>query len=151
MPRHSERRVLRQSQAELFDLVADVEKYPEFLPWCLDTRIGSLFEDGFRADMTIGYKIFRETFTTQVHLHRPDRVDVVYVRGPFKRLDSRWVFEARETGCIVDFSIDFEFRSPMLERLMGAFFTEAARTMVSAFERRAAKRYGVSLGSAARA
>ena len=149
MPRHSERRFLRQDPVALFDLVADVEHYPEFLPWCVDARIGVVFEDGFDAEMFIGYKMFRESFTTRVHLHRPDKIHIEYVRGPFKRLDSAWAFEPAEGGCMVDFRIDFQFRSRMLEHLMGAFFHEGARTMVSAFERRAYKRYGVSLGSAA--
>ena len=130
----------------MFDLVADVERYPEFLPWCLAVRRTHAYEDGFRSEMVVGFKVYRETFATRVHLHRPDRIVVDFRRGPFKHLHNHWLFEDVEGGCRVDFAIDFEFRSRILEGMMGAIFGEAVRAMVTAFENRAKALYEFQQG-----
>jgi coenzyme Q-binding protein COQ10 len=149
MPSHAERRPLPFAPQVLFDLVADVNSYPEFLPWCVATRVRRKTESGFEADMTIGFKVFRESFTSRIKLNHPDRIDVSYVYGPFKYLTNTWIFEPGEGGddsCVVDFHVDFEFRSRMLERLIGSVFTEAVHRMVAAFETRAYQLYGRRAG-----
>ena len=142
MPRQSERRPLLYTPEQLFDLVADVKRYPEFLPWCVATRIRSQTEEEMVADMVIGFKVFRESFTSRVALTRPDKIDVTYENGPFKYLNNNWIFEPSEDGCIIDFSVDFEFKSKLLDKAIGAVFTEAVHRMVSAFETRANALYG---------
>ncbi len=142
MPSHSERRPLPYTPEQLFDLVADVKRYPEFLPWCVATRIRSQTEEEMVADMVIGFKVFRESFTSRVALTRPDKIDVTYENGPFKYLNNNWIFEPSEDGCIIDFSVDFEFKSKLLDKAIGAVFTEAVHRMVSAFETRANALYG---------
>ncbi len=143
MPTHAEERHLPFSQQQLFDLVADIERYPEFLPWCAACRVtkheGRLIE----ADLLIGFKMVRERFTSRVTLSAPDRIDVEYLDGPFRYLNNHWVFKPTEDGCVIDFYIDFEFRSRLLQRLMGPLFNEAVRRMVSAFDSRARALYGV--------
>ena len=144
MPTHAEERHLPFSQQQLFDLVADIERYPEFLPWCAACRVtkheGRLIE----ADLLIGFKMVRERFTSRVTLSAPDRIDVEYLDGPFRYLNNHWVFKPTEDGCVIDFYIDFEFRSRLLQRLMGPLFNEAVRRMVSAFDSRARALYGAS-------
>ncbi len=144
MPTHAEERLLPFSQQQLFDLVADVARYPEFLPWCVACRVtkheGSLIE----ADLMIGFKMVRERFTSRVTLSAPDRIDVAYLDGPFRYLNNPWVFKPAEGGCVIDFYIDFEFHSRILQRLMGPLFNEAVRRMVSAFESRARALYGTN-------
>lgn len=144
MPTHAEKRVLPYSPEQMFDLVADVERYPEFLPWCVACRIREKDSpDAFVADLIIGFKFVRERFTSLVALNRPDRVDVVYKEGPFRHLTNHWSFSANEQGhCVIDFYIDFEFRSRTLQRLIGRLFNEAVQRMVNAFERRARALYG---------
>ncbi len=138
MPRHAETRHLPYRPEQLFDLVADVGSYPEFLPWCTAARIRSRSETLLIADLVIGFKGISERFTSRVQLDRPGLfIDVDYEKGPFKHLDNRWKFTAEEGGCLVDFKVDFEFRSRILETLIGVVFTEAVRKMVSAFETRA--------------
>ncbi|MBC8157704.1 MAG: type II toxin-antitoxin system RatA family toxin [Alphaproteobacteria bacterium] len=141
MPRHAERRLLHHTPEQLFDLVADVESYPDFLPWCLDTRLKNKREDGFLAEMVIGFKMFRERYVSRVDLDRPNRIDVSHFRGPFKHLRNHWIFEPAEGGCMIDFSVDFEFRSMLMDRLIGGVFHEAVRIMVTSFEKQADKRY----------
>ena len=126
----------------MFDLVADIEKYPEFLPWCVGTRIRSRDGNVIVADMIIGYKMFRERFTSRVTLMRPDRIDVEYSEGPFKYLQNHWKFDADGTGTCIDFFVDFEFRSRLLQAMIGVVFGEAVRIMVNAFEKRAEAIYG---------
>ncbi len=138
MPRHEERRALPYGPDKLFDLVADVDRYPEFLPWCTACRIRQRSEEVVVADLIIGFKGITERFTSRVKLDRANsRIDVEYERGPFKYLKNRWIFEEVEGGCVVDFYVDFEFRSRILEGLIGLVFTEAVKKMVSAFETRA--------------
>ena len=143
MPTHAEKRVLPHSREQLFELVADIEKYPEFLPWCVATRVRERKGDTSISDMVIGFKMFREKFTTKVVLRQPDRIDVSYSEGPFKYLSNHWIFETHGDGhCLIDFYVDFEFRSKLLQAAIGAVFNEAVRRMISAFEKRADKLYG---------
>ena len=148
MPKFESQRKVPHSPVQMFDLVADVERYPEFLPLCEALSIRSRRErDGKEllvADMTVGYKAIRETFTSQVLLNRQELViDVQYIDGPFKYLNNRWSFLADgETGCTVHFFIDYEFKSRILGALMGSMFDRAFRMFSEAFEARAAKVYG---------
>jgi coenzyme Q-binding protein COQ10 len=143
MPTHAEQRVLPYTPEQLFELVADVERYPEFLPWCRASRVTSREGDVIHADLVIGFKLFRERFTSRVTLDRPGRIDVKYIKGPMRRLDNHWRFIAQDGGgTMIDFYVDFEFRSAILQMTIGALFNEAAKRMVSAFEKRARKLYG---------
>jgi coenzyme Q-binding protein COQ10 len=143
MPTHAEQRILPYTQEQLFALVADVERYPDFLPWCVASRIRRRDGDVFFADLVIGFKMVRERFTSKVTLSRPDRVDVTYTEGPFHHLNNHWVFRPLPDGNTeIDFYVDFEFRSKLLQTLIGALFNEAVKMMVSAFEKRARQLYG---------
>jgi coenzyme Q-binding protein COQ10 len=122
----------------MFDLVVGVEQYPEFLPWCLASRIRNRQPHCFDADMVIGFKMVRERFGSHVDFERPHRIDVSPTAGPFRRMANNWRFQDRdEGGCLIDFHVDFKFRSRLLDKLMGILFYEAVRRMVSAFEARA--------------
>ena len=155
MPTHAEQRVLPYTPRQLFDLVADIERYPEFLPWCIAARITKREGSAVYADLVVGYKMVREKFTSRVTLTPPDgrgsgRIDVTYLNGPFRKLDNHWAFDAAGAcACRIDFYIDFEFRSAFLQRIMGAFFNEAVRRMVAAFESRARQVYGAATPGAA--
>lgn len=141
MPTHAERRFLPYEPEQLFDLVADVERYPEFLPWCVGARVRSREGNVLIADLIIGFKMIRERFTSRVELSRPHRVDVAYTQGPLRYLNNHWIFEAVPGGCVIDFYVDFEFRSAILQKLIGALFNEAVKRMVTAFETRAHQLY----------
>lgn len=141
MPAHAERKFLPFRREDIFALVADVAKYPEFLPWCMAARLRPASETSFEADLVIGFKMVRETFTSRVDLNPPDTIDVTYTRGPMRHLNNRWLIEEAEGGCIVDFKLDFEFKSILLQKLIGPLFGEAVRRMVTAFEGRAAEIY----------
>ncbi len=143
MPTHAEKRKLPYTPEQLFDLVADVEKYPEFLPWCLSSYIKKRDGDVFYADLVIGYKMVREKFGSKVTALRPDHVHVEYLRGPMKHLSNHWRFIPEPDGsCTIDFYVDFEFKNRFFQKLMGVFFDEIVRRMVSAFEERARELYG---------
>ena len=144
MPTHAEKRILPYSAAQLFDMVADVERYPEFLPWCLASRITRRQEAVITADLVIGFRMVREHFTSRVTLDRPNRIDVEYTHGPLSHLNNHWVFHPHDQGCLIDFYVDFEFRSRVLQKLIGALFNEAVKRMVGAFEARAADLYGAN-------
>ncbi|HAA93722.1 MAG TPA: ubiquinone-binding protein [Rhodospirillaceae bacterium] len=139
MYRHSEQRHLAHPPEAIFDLVADVSAYPEFLPWCTATRILKQSESEMIAEMAVGYKGIREIYKSDVQLDREGlAIAVSAIDGPFKTLDNRWRFSpSEEGGCEVDFSIEFEFRSWLLQRVIGAFFEQAVGRMVAAFEARA--------------
>lgn len=131
----------------MFALVADVEKYPEFLPMCEALTIRSKKEREGKtlliADMTVGYKAIRETFTSQVLLDPEDlKIDVKYIDGPFKYLDNRWAFEDTKDGSDVAFFIDYQFKSRILGAVMGAMFDRAFHMFSEAFEKRAEAVYG---------
>ncbi|MBC6439395.1 MAG: type II toxin-antitoxin system RatA family toxin [Rhodospirillales bacterium] len=143
MPVHREQKRLPWSAEQLYDLVADVGRYPEFIPWCIVSRIRKREGDVFWADLVIGFKVFRERFTSKVILTPSERIDVSYTDGPFKHMRNRWLFIPQDDGsCIVDFDIDFEFRSKVLHKAIGVLFHEAVRRMVRAFEARAHDLYG---------
>ena len=138
MPTHAERRNLAHTQEHMFNLVSDVEKYPEFLPWCIGVRVREKTSSWINADMMIGYKMFREKFSCKVDLSYPNRIDVIYEDGPFKYLNNHWIFITEEDGsCTVDFFVDFEFNSIILQKVIGVVFNEAVKIMVHAFEKRA--------------
>ena len=147
MPQFETRRIVKHSPEQMYELVADVERYPEFLPLCEALAIRSRRERDDKtllvADMTVGYKAIRETFTTQVLLAPAERaIDVKYIEGPFRYLDNRWRFEpAGEGGCSVHFFIDYEFKSRILGALMGSMFDRAFRMFSEAFEKRADEIY----------
>jgi coenzyme Q-binding protein COQ10 len=150
MPTHAERRLLPYTALQLFDLVADIERYPEFLPWCLAARIRERTATTITADLLIGFKMVRERFTSRVVLERPDRIDVSYAEGPFRYLNNHWRFLPQADGsCVIDFYVDFEFRSRMLQKIIGMLFNEAVRRMVGAFETRARQLYGAPGGAGA--
>lgn len=143
MPRHEEIRTLPYSCDELYALVADVDKYPQFLPWCLGARVWKRTDREIWADLIIGFKMFRETFTSHVTFTPPRLIEVEYVKGPLKHLTNRWEFiPVSETSCSVDFVVDFAFKNQLFEKLAGGVFTEAVHRMVMAFEKRAEEIYG---------
>lgn len=143
MPTHAEKRKLPYTPEQLFDLVAGVERYPEFLPWCLASRITKREGDVFYADLVIGYKMVREKFTSKVTALRPDHIHVEYLSGPMKHLSNHWRFLPEpDGGCLIDFYVDFEFKNRFFQNLMGVFFDKAVRKMVEAFEARAEELYG---------
>ncbi len=143
MPRHSETRELPYSPAQMFDLVADVARYQEFLPWVVATRIRQRDEQSILADLIVGFGPLRETFTSRVALDRPQAINVDYVEGPLKQLHNSWRFKPDDGGgCLVDFVVDFAFRSRTFEAIAGRIFGEAVRKMVAAFETRADALYG---------
>ena len=149
MPQFSTTRRVQHSAADMFDLVADVERYPQFVPLCqfLAVRRRSTDEEGREvivADMTVAYKFVRETFTSRVTLDRPNQTILVeYLEGPFRRMNNRWSFRpVSETSCEVEFFLAYEFRSRTLGVLMGGVFDAAFRRFAAAFERRADQVYG---------
>ncbi len=138
MPTHAEQRILPYTPEQLFDLVAAVDKYPEFLPWCVGSRINSREGNIILADLVIGFKMFREKFTSRVTLDSENmRIDVEYMDGPFRYLNNHWIFEDHPEGCNIDFFVDFEFRSMLLQKTIGMLFNEAVQRMIAAFENRA--------------
>ena len=142
MPTYADRKLVGYTPEQMFDLVADVDRYPDFLPWCVGARVKTRTENLLHADLTIGFGPFRESFTSRVELERPHRIRVQYENGPFRYLNNQWVFIADPKGVQVDFWVDFEFRSRMLQRAIGVVFNEAVRRMVGAFLKRAQEIYG---------
>ncbi len=142
MPRHSETRRLPYSPGQMFDLVADVARYPEFLPWISAIRVRQDGEALMIADMIVGFKGLRETFTSRVQKTRPSRLHVDYLDGPLKYLRNEWAFRPDgQGGCLVDFTVDFAFKNRVFEMLAGQVFDRALRKMIGAFEDRAAVLY----------
>lgn len=142
MPTHAEKRVLPYSPDQLYRLVAEIERYPEFLPWCLAVRIRKRTGALVVADLVIGFKMIRERFTSQVTLDPETRlIDVKYIEGPLRYMNNHWRFEEHPDGCLIDFFVDFEFRSRIMRKLMEPLFNEAVRRMVAAFEARAKDLY----------
>ena len=147
MPAHSETKRLPYSADQMYDLVADVANYPEFLPWTAAARIRSTELKGdhsvMLADLVISFKVFREKFGSQVTLWpEKKQIDTAYIDGPFKHLESTWRFRDVEGGCEVSFEVDFEFRNRLLQGAAGIFFNEAMTRVVRSFEKRAAQLYG---------
>ncbi|MBA3729719.1 MAG: type II toxin-antitoxin system RatA family toxin [Sphingomonas sp.] len=149
MPRHSETKHLPYTPEQMFELVADVARYDEFLPWVVAVRVRSSSEAESVADLVVGFSAFKERFTSRVTKQRPGRIVVDYIDGPLKYLKNEWRFEpGAEGGTDVFFSVDFAFKSRMFESLAGAMFDRALRRMTGAFEQRAAVLYGMSNSSA---
>jgi len=148
MPRHSETRYLPYTPEQLFDLVGDVARYDEFLPWVVAVRVRSSSERETVADLVVGFNAFKERFTSRVVKERPTRICVDYVEGPLKYLHNEWKFDPAAGGTNVGFSVDFAFKSQMFETIAGAMFDRALRRMITAFEQRAAALYGTSAASA---
>ena len=148
MTTHAEKRVVPYTSKQMFDLVADISRYPEFLPWCAAARIRSRHHDGdaeiVEGDLIISFKVFREKFGSRVVLHPNDTaIEVSYLDGPFKHMNNHWKFrDLPEGGCEIDFFVDFEFKSRTLQALIGLVFDEAMRRVVKAFEARAEDLYG---------
>ena len=147
MPSHSETRTLPYTAAQMYDLVADVARYPEFLPWTAAARIRSRKEEGdhevMLADLVVSFKVFRERFGSRVTLWpERKRIDTEYIEGPFRHLHSRWEFRDVDGGSEVHFEVDFEFRNLILQKAAGLFFFEAMQRIVRAFEARAQQLYG---------
>ena len=147
MPTHSETRTLPYTAQQMYDLVADVGRYPEFLPWCAAARIRSREDRGdhevMEADLVISFKVFRERFGSRVVLkHSQLRIETEYVDGPFRHMKSNWDFADAEGGCDVSFDVDFEFRNAVLQGMIGLVFNEAMHRIVRAFEARARALYG---------
>lgn len=137
MPHHHQKRILPYTPKQMYDLVADVSKYQEFLPWCVGTRINWRKADSLNADVLIGYKAIREIFTSTVTLTPYEAISVHYERGPFSKLQNYWTFVEHPQGCEVEFFIDFEFRASLLNSIIKSFFEEAVKRMIDAFEKRA--------------
>lgn len=149
MPRHTDQRVLPYRADQLFDLVADVPSYPQFLPWVIGARVTSRSDSRIVADLIVGFRMFRETFTSQVTLDRPGHIHVDYIRGPLKYLHNDWTFTPQPDGTTrIDFLVDFEFRNALFEKVVGGLFQEAVMRMVGAFEKRARALYGPSASTA---
>jgi coenzyme Q-binding protein COQ10 len=149
VPGIHEVRRMPYSAEQMFGLVADVARYPEFLPWIPATRIRSDSETEMLADMLVGFKGIREKFTSRVTKQHPHLIDVHYVDGPLRDLDNRWAFRDLDGGgCEVDFRVEFQFRNRLFESLAGQYFDRAFRKMVAAFEKRAEELYGNSSSSA---
>jgi coenzyme Q-binding protein COQ10 len=147
MPRHSEHRHLPYSPEQLFDLVADVKRYDEFLPWVSAVRVRSSSETEMVADLIVGFGAFRERFTSRVGKQRPHAITVDYVEGPLKFLHNEWRFApAADGGTDLHFTVDFAFRSRIFEAVAGQVFERALRKMTNAFEARAAALYGAEKG-----
>lgn len=147
MPAHSEVKFLPYAPELMYDLVADVAKYPEFLPWTSAARVRTRkpIADGevLEADLVISFKVFREKFGSRVTLLPAEgRILTEYIDGPFRHLKSVWLFRPAMGGCEVDFSVDFEFKNPILAGIIGLVFQEAMQRVVRAFEARAATLYG---------
>ncbi|WP_010139532.1 type II toxin-antitoxin system RatA family toxin [Oceanicola sp. S124] len=147
MPTHAETRKLPYSAQQMYDLVADVGAYPQFLPWCAAARIRSRTPEGdhevMAADLVISFKVFREKFGSRVVLWPGQmKIDTEYLDGPFRYMKSNWAFRDAQGGCEVDFFVDFEFKNAVLQGIIGMVFNEAMQRIVRAFERRAAELYG---------
>jgi coenzyme Q-binding protein COQ10 len=146
MPRHTEQRRLPYTPEQLFDLVADVKLYAEFLPWVAAVRIRSDSETETIADLVVGFRAIKETFTSRVTKRRPEAIVTDYIEGPLKYLHNSWKFAPDgEGGTIIDFCVDFAFRSRIFESLAGQMFDRALRRMIGAFEDRAHALYGDGL------
>ena len=147
MPKHSETRHLPYTPEQLFDLVADVRRYPEFLPWVVAVRIRSDNETETVADLAVGFKALKETFTSRVIKQRAREIEIDYVDGPLKYLHNNWKFESDgQGGTNIHFTVDFAFKSRMFELLAGQMFDRALRKMIGAFCDRAHALYSVDPG-----
>ena len=143
MTSHAETKYLPYTAKEMFDLVADISSYPEFLPWCAAARVRKEIQKGvikqIEADLVISFKVFREKFGSRVLLDASKfTIETEYLDGPFRHMQSVWSFNNSEQGCEVNFNVDFEFKNAMLQSIIGLVFNDAMQRIVRAFERRAA-------------
>ena len=140
--RYEESRVINHTPVNLFNLVSDVNKYPEFLPWCKGARVKNIRDNVFDADLIIGFKIYKEIYSSRIYLDNVNsKILVEYKDGPFEHLENSWVFNKNNNGCKVEFMVDFKFKSIFLQTIMETLFSEAVRRMVKAFENRANQLY----------
>ena len=140
--KHEERRIIKHTPNNLFNLVADVKKYPEFLPWCLGARIKKPDLTSFEADLIIGFKIYKEIYSSKITLDKKKKKIIVdYKDGPFEYLQNYWLFKENPVGCEIEFMVDFKFKSIFLQTLMETLFNDAVKKMVKAFENRANQLY----------
>lgn len=152
MPHHHERRSLSYSAAQMYDLVADVGRYSEFLPWVTGIRVRKDDDTEMLADMIVGFKSLRETFSSRVIKTPKTSIIVDYLDGPMKHLHNQWLFEdTADGGCIIDFTVDFSFRSAVFDALASRFFDNALRKMTGAFVTRADALYGAGGSSSSSA
>jgi coenzyme Q-binding protein COQ10 len=142
MPHHHERKALPFSAEQMYDLVTDVRRYAEFLPWVAAVRVRSDGEDEMLADLVVGFKALKETFSSRVLKTPKSKVVVDYLDGPMRHLHNQWLFEEAPEGCIVDFTVDFAFQNRVFEALAGQYFSTALRKMTDAFIARAEVLYG---------
>lgn len=148
MPAHSDKYFSNHSAKELFDIVADVEAYPQFLPWVSATKITERYNDFFLADMVVGFKGITQKYTSKVELitNKPNlEIDVSLVKGPFKHLKNNWVFEQTNTGTNIHFALDFKFQSAIFEKMMGYLFEKAVMKMTDSFIKRADEILGTKI------
>jgi coenzyme Q-binding protein COQ10 len=149
MPKHSETRHLPYTPDQLFDLVADVRSYPKFLPWVVAVRVRSDTPTEMIADLAVGFRAIKETFTSKVIKQRPHEIEIDYIEGPLKHLHNSWKFASDGAGGTnIDFCVDFAFRNRMFEMLAGQMFDRALRKMIGAFVEHAHALYGPAGGSA---
>lgn len=142
MPKFIEDRTFPYSAKQMFDLVADVKEYPEFLPWCIGSRLYNQSDNDFYADLIIGFKVFRERFTSHVMLG-DGQIEIDYVKGPLSYLHNLWQFkDLDDGGSALHFEVDFEFKNKLFQKMVGGLFTEAVHRMVASFEDRAEELYG---------
>ena len=140
--KHEERRIIKHTPNNLYNLVADVKKYPEFLPWCLGARVKNTSLESFEADLIIGFKIYKEIYSSKITLDKKKKKIIVdYKDGPFEYLKNYWLFKENPDGCEIEFMVDFKFKSIFLQTLMETLFNEAVKRMVKAFENRANELY----------
>lgn len=143
MPAHHEKRILPYTAVQLYALVMDIEKYPEFLPWCVGARINEQSANNLSADVIVGYKMFREVFSSRVHFKKNKEIEVEYLKGPMRHLHNKWSFKELKNGsCEVDFYVDFSLQSRLFEALVDQFFQVVLVRMIDAFEKRAQALYG---------
>ena len=141
--KHSEIKYIKHTPQNLFNLVSDVKKYPEFLPWCLGSRVKFINKNNINADLIVGFKVYREVFKSNIFLDNNNfEIKVNYMEGPFKHLNNNWKFKKKEDGCEVDFYVEFEFNTRLLNSVLDVFFSDAVKKMVFAFEERADILYG---------
>lgn len=142
MPKHSEQATLPHSPEQVFAVVADVERYPDFLPWCRGARVWRGVDEAvFEAELAIGFGVFYERFRSRVHLRPCESITVSYLRGPFARLVNRWRFSPTADGCLVDFFIDYECAPGLLRIALNSAFSKAVREITAAFKSRASALY----------
>lgn len=142
MPSYREQKVLPYSPQQLFELVLDIEAYPQFLPWCVSAHISKREADALMAELTVGYQFFKDSFRSRVLFIADEWIKVQYLGGPLKDLETEWRFRPHVEGCDLLFFIDFQFKESIFNQIVRFIFFDIAHQMVAAFEQRAHKLYG---------